>query len=331
VVRSSVLYRFGRTLQRGIVGCTRGALPPLLLIVAACGGGGDATKPGGDGGNPPPPADTMATIRVTVRGTVAGYIPGVVYAIVSDRLESRSTMTSLVGENDALVKPFGETSRSATLRVRKGRTVTLIAAEFGGVGTNGRLGGTGPLQKTPPFTQTEFTAWVGETGRLITADRGVASIVMNADADVTAEFAPLQGITVQVQGCVSQAFGHTAQPYLGYGLTAAENVAATGFSGSTTINTTDDDWFFIYGRAGTNIVFRALKFGSNTESGFRSWAGNAASSCTSSLTCTVPIPPRGTEPAVLISRNSWVLGTAPASVPGCGVCAAGSTTCQIRP
>jgi hypothetical protein len=143
---------------------------------------------------------------------------------------------------------------------------------FGALGTNVRAGGTAPLQKTPPFTQTEFTDWVGETGRLITANRGVASIVMTTDADVTAEFAPLQGFTVQFQGCVNLAFGHTAQPYLGYGLTTGETTPATGFSGAPTTFTTDDDWFFIYGRAGTNVELRALRYGSNTDAGFRNWA-----------------------------------------------------------
>lgn len=305
-------------------------LPLLAALAAACGGGGAATNPGDDDGNPPPPADTMVTITVTVRGTVAGYIPGVVYAIVSNGVESRSTMTQFVGENDAFVKPFNETSRSATMRVRKGRTVTLIAAEFGHVGSNATDGVT-PLRKTAPFNETEFSGWTGETGRLITANRGVASIVMNADANVTAEFSPLQGITVQFQGCVHQALGYDSPAYLGYGTaTPGETQPPIGPTPAYTIATDVKDWYFVYGRAGTTFTFRATAYGSNTSTGFRNWAGNAAGACGAGLTCTVPVPPQGTDPAILISKNSYMVSSI-LSGPGCGGCLGGGVTCEIRP
>jgi hypothetical protein len=307
--------------------------PPSVVSLAGVLGFLLACSSGATGPDPDPDGDpTTVTLTITVKAMEAGYIPGVVYAHIGDGVESRIRMPLLFGENDAVAKPFGERERTVTLSVPRGKTVTLFAAEFGHYGVNARVGGTGPLSKEPPADATEFTAWSGATGRLITAEEGVASIVMNSDANVTAEFRKLAGFTVDALGCADIRYTWVEPPYLGYGITQEQG----GTIGSQTHGPTpvEDDWFFVYGPQGSHFTFTAQKAESrnpsNQTTGFMNWAGGAGStsSCGIALTCNVPMPPRGTDPVKLTVRNSWILAATPNGA-GCGACVSPEGSCNL--
>ena len=307
------------------------ALCALSVAIVSCSGGDKSSTdpgptPGGGGSN-----STNVTLTLTTKSLDAGFIPGVIYAYTADAGEvQRSRMPALLDENNAYVKPFAQTSRTVTLLVPKGKTVTLFAAEFGVYNSNAKQAGQ-PLSKVPMPDGTEFTGWSGASGRLVAGERGVTYIKMDSDADVTAEFRKLEGFTVQYQGCPLVDVGAAAPPPLGFGITQSQSYAPIGAYHA--VSASDEDWFYLYGRQGTVYTLVAKQRDTRTASvstaGHLNWAGAVTGSCGGALTCTVTVPATGSAAILVNSRNSWITFSATNAL-GCGDCAAGQP-CTIRP
>jgi len=300
----------------------------LTLGLSGC-GGGSSTGPNNNGGNN---GSGTYALTITVKALDAGYIPGIVYTYIGDNIETRSDMPQLLDENNATVKPFGQNQKTITLNVPAGKYVTLFAVEFGRASFNGSSNGV--VSRLPLPSETEFTGWSGATGRLVSAEAGVASIRMDANAAVTAEFRKLEGVMVQFEGCMQMDIGFTTPPYLGFGTTQGETVTPTGaYYG---LNSETADWTYAYGKQGTSFKFVAEQFtpppAGTVKTAFLSWQGNAATANCGGYTCDVIVPPVGVSAATLISKNSWLaitLGAAPTI--GCGTCVVASGWCSLRP
>lgn len=290
-------------------------------LLAACGGGGDdggTTGPGtgGNNGGGNPPASTTVTLTITSRSVDAGYAAGPIFTYVGDVTETRARMPQLMSENSATVRPAGESVKTTTLTVTKGKFVTLFATELGRAGFNTRPVGT-QLSKVVPTTATEFVGWSGAT--LGQPEAGVATIKMDADATVIAEYRKMEGMTYTFSGCPDMNLNASGPGHLGFGTLDANTIPATGNNSGN--SPTDYDQFYMYAKQGTVFTFKALKYdsraGATVETGFLNWSG-AAASCSSNLSCNVTIPPFGSAAAIVKSNNSYLANANTASA--CGAC-----------
>ncbi|MBC8087498.1 MAG: hypothetical protein H7Z40_09535 [Phycisphaerae bacterium] len=285
----------------------------LSVVASACGGGG-TTDPGG--GNNPPGGTTPTTVTLTItsRSLDAGYAAGPIFTYVGDVTETRARMPQLMNENGATVRPAGETSKTTTLTVPRGKFVTLFATELGRAGFNARPVGT-QLSKIVPASATEFSGWTGATlGR---PEAGVATIKMDADATVTAEYRKMEGMTYAFLGCQDVNINAAGPGYLGFGTLDPNVITPTGNNpGNSPV---DYEFTYAYGKQGTLFTFKALKYevrAAVSETGFMNWSG-AGSSCGTSLTCNVTIPAFGASTAVVRSNNSYLSNGTTTACGGC--------------
>jgi hypothetical protein len=203
--------------------------------------------------------------------------------------------------------------------------VTIFAGELAGPGNNGRATLASTLVKQTPNSAVEFKSWIGAQGQ---PEPGVATVTMNADLTVVAEYARMQGFTVTINGCpafklasITGAFAFGFGGNLSYNTTGTANIGQRNW-----ISATDDDFAYYFGKQGTVFTFEALKRESRTasfaETGFIRWT-NPAGGCGSALSCAMAVPPAGSPVLKLDASYIVQAGTAPV---GCGVC--NGTACQ---
>ncbi len=300
---------------------------PLLIVMAACGGGSPA-----DPGNTtnPPGGDTSTTVTLTItsRSLDAGYAAGPIFTYIGTVTETRARMPLLMSENSATVRPAGESTRTTTILVPKGRFVTLFATELGRAGFNPRPPGT-VLSKVVPVGATEFVGWSGAP--LGQPEAGVATIKMDANATVIAEYRKMEGLTFAYLGCPELTISAAGPGHLGFGVLDPNAIAPIG--GNYGNSPVDYDYFYLYAKQGTSFTFTARKYemrsGTLSETGFRVWGG-AASRCDASLTCSVTVPPFGAGAATVRSTNSYLANaTVPSACGGCDT--AVGCTLTLRP
>ena len=316
-----------RSRAAGQVACDVVGVFTLSAALSACGGG--TTDPASGGATPTPPvgpSPTRVTLTITSKSLDAGYGAGPIFAYVGDVTESRTRMPLLLSENGATVRPAGESSKTTTLVVTKGKFVTLFATELGRAGFNARPVGA-MLSKVVPNSATEFSGWTGAT--LGQPEAGVATIKMDADATVTAEYRKMEGMTYTFLGCQDVNISAAGPGYLGFGTLDPNVISPTGNNpGSSPV---DYEFTYAYGKQGTVFTFKALKYevrAAVSETGFMNWSG-AGSGCGSSLTCSVPIPTFGAPASIVKSNNSYLSNGTTTACGGCNP--AQGCTLTLRP
>jgi hypothetical protein len=314
-----VVHRFRSVRRRSL----RRAAAFILIEAAAlaCGGGGGGTTtapPTNPPTNPPPPTSQTVTLTLTVRSVDPTATAGLVYVYAGDATETRQRMPAVLNENaPALIPIPGQPSRTVTIQVPKGKFVTLFATELGRADGYLKLPNT-PFSKVPPADATEFVGWVGAT--LATPEPGVATLKMDTDMTLVAEYDRMRGILVQFLGCPLLKYSWAGQPYMGFGTTYPNS----GVSQLTPILTagSNTDFVFAWGKQGTNYTFSAQVRDKRTfnsaATGFMVWEN--APGCGALLDCIQPIPGRlGAQPTILM-KNSYTLEPSSTTGTGCGQC-----------
>jgi len=257
----------------------------------------------------------------------AGFWPGLLYVYIGDVTETRARMPLILSSRAALGSD-GFSVNTRTFTVPKGKFVTLFAAEQGPLPTNNARQFPSLFSKVVETVATEFAGWSGAT--LGQPEPGVATIKMDADAAVTAEFRKTEGFTYAKIGCEDISVSSSGPGNLGYG-TVVPHVSpfSNNWPGLSPLSSESEDYFF-YGKQGTVFTLRALKRevrAAISETGFINWSG-AGSSCGSSLTCSVTVPAFGASAASVLRAN-FSFPTI-AGFNGCGGCNP-ATGCAIRP
>jgi hypothetical protein len=201
----------------------------------------------------------------------------------------------------------GVSTRSVTLSVPRGKTVTVFAVEFN---TNGFSAYQPPMAvpTRAPAPWVEFVSW---TGAVATPDQGVAVIVADADKTITANFDRVESLLLRRGGCSVLKAQITGPGLLGFGttvpdpppdLTSLNAFTAAGFLQP------ERDYILIWGKQGSTVTVRSWPEREDRArgfSGFIRWDGSAAP-CGTNFNCQVPIPARGNSVAPMRFISGYV-------------------------
>lgn len=172
----------------------------VWVLLAGCSSPPATTNPDGDGNGGTgggPQGRHRLTIHWLGDGFGTTFQGAAVWVFVADETILRSEGVYSVSLNTHMfIRSQNDPRTTGEYDVEDGKSVTLVAFEDAGKILNLFAGAVAPDPKET--TQIEFVEWGGDIDA--TPEEGVATILMNADKEVTVRFDPMPTVTISVQG-----------------------------------------------------------------------------------------------------------------------------------